>query len=146
MIDYVVCVIFAMAGSRTQRPAPSVLLIGLILLVASHLLGALHGPGFLGPHQPLTAVGAVQSVSAVEAEAVGSGHGHGHEFLEDTVEHAVDRVRPSADGPVHSPQIAEPVTSRLVASASLSQAGPGDGVPEPANGRSACARHCVWRQ
>lgn len=138
-----------MAGSRAQRPVPSVLLIGLILLVASHLVGAVHGPGFLGPHKPLTAVGVVQSVAAVEAEAVESGHGHGHdhELHEDTVEHAVDRVRSSADGPVHAPQIADPVTSRLVARAPLSHAaGPAEGVPEPSGGRSACARHCVWRQ
>lgn len=141
-----------MAGSRAQRPVPSVLLIGLILLVASHLVGALHGPGFLGPHKPLTAVGVVQSVAAVETETVESGHGHGHghdhhhEFHEDTVEHAVDRVRSSADGPVHSPQIDEPTTSRLAASASLGHARPEDGDPEPSGGRSACTRHCVWRQ
>jgi hypothetical protein len=69
-----------MAGRCTRRPVPSVLLIGLILLVATHLPGALHGPGFLGPHTSLTAVGAVQPVADVEA-AVGPEHGHSHEAV-----------------------------------------------------------------
>ncbi len=135
-----------MAGSRAQRPAPSVLLIGLILLVAPHLLGVVHGPGFLGPHQPLTAVGVAQSVVPLEAVGSDHDHGHDHEYVEDTVEHAVDRVRSSADGPVRTPQIDEPVTSRLAARSSLSHTGPEAGVPELSSGRSACARHCVWRQ
>ncbi|MFI6008671.1 hypothetical protein ACIBAG_07545 [Streptomyces sp. NPDC051243] len=145
--------ISVMVGSRVQRPVPSVLLIGLILLVASHLVGALHGPGFLGSHQPFSAVGVVQSAAPVEAEAIGSGHGHDHghdrdhEVHEDTVEHAVDRVRSSVDGPAHAPQIEEPATGLLAASAPLGHAaGPGVGVPDPAGGRSACALHCVWRQ
>ncbi|MGP4086082.1 hypothetical protein [Streptomyces sp. KR55] len=140
--------ISVMAGSRAQRPVPSVLLIGLILLVASHLVGALHGPGFLGPHKSLSPVGVVQPVAPVKAEAVEAGHGHDHdhEFHEDTVEHAVDRVRSAADGPAHAPQIDEPATGQLVTSGSLGHARPEAGVPEPAGGRSACARHCVWRQ
>jgi hypothetical protein len=69
-----------MAGRCTRRPVPSVLLSGLILLVATHLPGALHGPGFLGSHTSLTAVGAVQPVADVEA-AVGPEHGHSHEAV-----------------------------------------------------------------
>lgn len=139
-----------MVDSRTtRRTAPSVLLIGLILLVAPHLLGALHGPGFVGSHQPLTAVGAAQPVAVAKAAATGSdhghGHGHGHEH-EDTVAHAVDRVRGTAGHPVDAPQIVEPVTGLPVTSASPGHADPRDGVPGPPGGRSACARHCIWRQ
>lgn len=142
-----------MVGSRVRgRPAPSVLLIGFILLVASHLLGALHGPGFLGPHAPLMPLRAVQPTTAAEAvevagaEATGSDHEHHHEVFEDTVEHAIDRVRVSADGPLHAPQPVEPVIDQPFTHASPDRAGPDSGLPWPPGGRSACARHCVWRQ
>ncbi len=136
-----------MAGSRPQpRPAPSVLLIGLILLVASHLVGALHGPGFLGPHKPLTTANVVLSTAPAEPLAFGPEHGHDHDVFEDTVEHAVDRVRVSADRPVHDPELVEPVVDRPGMSPSPGRAVPGDGVPVQGVGRSACARHCVWRQ
>src|SRR5213080_2061106 len=99
-----------MVGSRTQRPVPSVLLFGLMLLVASHLVGALHGPGFLGPHTPLfTSASATLPSAAAEPVALGSGHGdghsHDHDVFEDSVEHAVDRVRVSSDRPAHAPQL-----------------------------------------
>lgn len=142
-------VIRVMVGSRVRgRPAPSVLLIGFILLVASHLLGALHGPGFLGPHTPLMPLRAAQPIAV--AEAIGSAHEqhheHHHEIFEDTVEHAVDRVRVSADGPLHAPQPVEPVIDQPITHASPDRAGPDSGVPWPPGGRSVCARHCVWRQ
>jgi hypothetical protein len=138
-----------MVGNRVQRrPASSLLLIGLILLVASHLLGALHGPGFVGPHQPLTVGGVTQSAAVAETAVTESDHGHGHdhEVFEDTVAHAVDRVRDSADHPAHAPQIAEPVMDRPVTSALSGRADPSGGDPGPPGGRSACARLCVWRQ
>ena len=140
-----------MVGSRLRgRPAPSVLLIGFILLVACHLLGALHGPGFLGPHTPLMPLRAVQPAAAAEAveaaKAIGSDHDHRHEIFEDTIEHAVDRVRVAADGPLHAPQLVEPVVDQPDTYASPGRDGPDSGVPWPPGGRSACARHCVWRQ
>ncbi|MDF2264979.1 hypothetical protein P2Q00_05910 [Streptomyces coacervatus] len=138
-----------MVGGRVQRRSvPSALLIGLILLVAPHLLGALHGPGFLGPQQPLINASAAQSVATAEEAASGSDHDHGdgHESVEDFVPHPVDRVRDSADHPVPAPQLAGLVISRPVTRASVDRVGPRDGVPWPPGGRSACARHCLWRQ
>ena len=81
------CVIRVMVGSRVQRrPMPSVLLIALIMLVASHLVGALHGPGFLGPHEPVTlSAGTAPSTAAVEPLAFGPEHGHGHDVFDDSV-------------------------------------------------------------
>lgn len=146
------CVIRVMVGSRAQsRRAPSVLLIGLILLVASHLVGALHGPGFHGPHKPLFPIaGVALQAPAMEPVAIESDHGHGHhhDVHEDTVDHAVDRVRDSSDPDrtAPAPQLVEPVADHPATSASPHVAGPGDGGPSPGGGRSACARHCVWRQ
>ncbi|MFF1321003.1 MULTISPECIES: hypothetical protein [Streptomyces] len=139
----------AMVGSRIQRrTAPSLLLIGLILLVGSHLLGALHGPGFIGPHQPLFTTASAVSAAA-EPAALGADHddhGHGHDVVEDTVEHAVDRVRDESDHPVRASQLTEPAAERPVMSASPDGAAPREGGPSPGGGRSACVRHCVWRQ
>lgn len=144
-----------MVGSRIQRrTAPSLLLIGLILLVGSHLLGALHGPGFIGPHQPLfttaMAAPAATEPTALGADHGGHGQGHGrgqdHNILEDTVEHAVDRVRDTSDHPVRAPQLVEPAAERPVMSASADRAAPAEGGPSPGGGRSAGVRHCVWRQ
>ncbi|MFF7647528.1 hypothetical protein [Streptomyces canus] len=135
-----------MVGSRAlRRPAPSVLLIGLILLVASHLLGALHGPGFLGPHQPFAMASAPVS-RATEQMASGPDHGHGHDVFDDAVEHAIDRVRVPVDRPFHAPQPAEPVVDRPRLHPFSGRADSRDGVPAPGGGRSVCARHCLWRQ
>ena len=142
------CVIRVMVGSRAQRrPMLSVLLIGLILLVASHLVGALHGPGFLGPHEPVTLTASTTpSTTAVEPLAFGPEHGHGHDIRDDSVEHSVDRVRASTDRPAHAANLVEPVVDRPVTGASPGPAAPRGGAPPPAGGRSPCVRLCVWRQ
>ena len=129
-----------------RRPAPSALFIGLIVLVASHLVGALHGPGFVGPHKVVTASSAPSTVIA-EPVAHRSRHGHGHDVFDDSLEHAVDRVRVNADLPARAPQPVGPmVAHRPATSPSLERAAPADGASAPAHGRSACAQHCVWRQ
>ncbi|MFR0359793.1 hypothetical protein [Streptomyces sp. MCC20] len=136
-----------MVGSRVlRRPAPSVLLIGLIVLVASHLVGALHGPGFVGPHKPVAVI-AASSTAVAEPEIPGSRHGHSHDVFDDSLEHAVDRVRATADLPAHAPQPVEPVVAQRPGTRpSPRRAAPAGGVSAPAHGRSVCAQHCVWRQ
>ncbi|MFF4113620.1 hypothetical protein [Streptomyces sp. NPDC001714] len=136
-----------MVGRRAQhRPLPTVLLLGLILLVASHLVGALHGPAFLGPHQPITTTHVMVS-TAKEQTASDPDHGRRHgDASDDTLQHAVDRVRDSADLPAHAPQLLEPVVDRPDTHPWLGRAGPTDSDPAPDGGRSACVRHCLWRQ
>ncbi|MFD4509285.1 hypothetical protein [Streptomyces sp. NPDC058457] len=137
-----------MVGRRARRGSlPSVLLLGLILLVAAHLVGALHGPGFLGPHQPITTTHVPVS-TAKEQVASGTDHGHHHGDAsdEDSLQHAVDRVRDSADLPVHIPDLVAPVLDRPDTHPSLGRAGPTDSDSAPDGGRSACVRHCLWRQ
>ncbi|MEW1773343.1 hypothetical protein [Streptomyces sp. NPDC086777] len=136
-----------MAGRRAQhRPLPTVLLLGLILLVASHLVGALHGPAFLGPHRPITTMH-VRVPTAEEQTASGSDHGHRHgDASEETIPHAVDRVRDSAGLPVHAPRLLEPVADRPGTHPRPGRAGPTESDSAPDGGRSACVRHCLWRQ
>jgi hypothetical protein len=147
LLHYDPYVIRTMVGRRAQhRPLPTVLLLGLILLVASHLVGALHGPGFLDPHQSITTTH-VLVPSAKEQMASDSDHGHRHgDASDDSLQHAVDRVRDSADLPVHAPQLIEPVVDRPDTHPFPGRAGPTDSDSAPDGGRSACARHCVWRQ
>lgn len=143
------------AGRRARRrPLPTVLLLGLMLLVAAHLVGALHGPGFLGLHHPITGTH-VQVPTAKEQVASGTDHDHDHgrgqghrhgDASEDSLQHAVDRVRDSADLPVRIPHLVEPALDHPGTHPWLGRAGPTDSDPAPDGGRSACVRHCLWRQ
>ncbi|GAA4306197.1 hypothetical protein GCM10023086_24330 [Streptomyces venetus] len=143
-IHYDACVISLMAASRAQRRlAPSVLFIGLILLVATHLLGA-HAPGFLSPHRPLTVT--APAVEAAAPVTLGAAHGHTHGDTGEVLDHAVDRVRGEADLPARTPQPADPVVDRPVPSALPGRDGARDDARPPAHGRSMCAQHCLWRQ
>ncbi|WP_369224140.1 hypothetical protein AB5J52_25705 [Streptomyces sp. R39] len=140
-------------GRRAQRrPLPTALLLGLMLLVAAHLVGALHGPGFLDPHHSVAGThvrvptAKVQVASATDHDhGQGQGHRHG-DASEDSLQHAVDRVRDSADLPVRVPHLAEPALDRPDTHPWLGRAGPTAGDSAPDGGRSACVRHCLWRQ
>lgn len=142
------------------------LLLGLLWLVAVHLVGALHGPGFLGPYTAHSAAVCGEQAVLVAAsgdrpharpqddgpgqQARGRGHGRGHEHgHDDGVTHAVDRLRASTGAPVGAPgtAVALPADPVVATAAPASPPGRPRGSPPCAgDGRSALALHCVRRQ
>ncbi|MGW2920029.1 hypothetical protein ACWDBF_19520 [Streptomyces angustmyceticus] len=161
-------------GAR-GRPVRAALLLGLLLLVGVHLVGALHGPGFLGPYTAHSAaVCGEQAVLAAasgddrpparlredgpgsqaqtpaHAHAQGRGHGRGHEHgHDDGVTHAVDRLRAGPGQPAAAPHTAVALPAEPVAATAAPASPPGrprGSPPRTGDGRSALALHCVWRQ
>jgi hypothetical protein len=136
-------------GRADARPLLSTLLIGLVLLVAAHLLGALHGPGFTASHASLPGV-ACSHPASVGSSHVEAAPGPGHEHQQrgnGEIEHAVDRLRAPAD---QAPAVAEAAESfSYEAAVSTLPSGlaerPGNSHSPP-DGRSTLVLHCVWRQ
>jgi hypothetical protein len=148
-ITYCVLVIHMVGDTQARsRPVLSVLLLGLVLLVAAHLLGALHGPGF-ARHTPVagSAVSHAALVDAPHAVATpGPAHHHDYGF-DDSIEHAVDRLRAPADQAIDAPGDAGPFTYEAAAVAVPAVSAAGTlGAHGPSEAGSAHALHCIWRQ
>lgn len=136
-------------------------MFGLLLLVVVHLVSALHGPGFAGPHAvDSAAAGGGQSIAVVASEdhahvhdpeielheySHGHRHGHGHG---DGVAHAVDRLREPAGQPVISPDSAVALLVDHIAVVTPLSVHPTRSRSSPlaSDGGSSLALFCVWRQ
>lgn len=111
-----------------ERPGRVGLVLGVLLAVALHLVGTVHGAAFADPHVP-----AVPASSAPHP-------GHDHHSAEGHIDHTADRPRaapaddqvPEADGP---PDLAHHVF-----------AVPSLGDSRSLHGSSAFLLHCVRRQ
>ncbi|MFE7709392.1 hypothetical protein ACFU6I_27190 [Streptomyces sp. NPDC057486] len=143
MIDYFGRVIQGMSSGAVRCPVRAALLFALLLLVACHLVGALHGPGFatLPVH---AAVDGCSHAAAEHSADRAPDHGGGHT---EVVDHAVDRLRSPADHAVTDPGDTAPLTH-------TPRAVPGPSGPvgaEPlrggtGGGQATLTRLCVLRQ
>ncbi|MBQ0984682.1 hypothetical protein KBZ10_09165 [Streptomyces sp. F63] len=153
-----------MIGLRIGPPAAGRrgrigLLLGLVVLIAAHLAGHVHGPAFTGPHAPAGASSSAHPTARdiVPSPEHGPGHEHEHPHADEHVDHAVDR--PRAVVRPYAVTAYGPDTSGLSSSLSwLSAADPqrsavtgmvfegARGGARAPDGRSALALHCVWRQ
>ncbi|GAA1707942.1 hypothetical protein [Streptomyces yatensis] len=130
----------------TGCPGRAALLMGLVVLIAVHLAGAVHGAAFEGSHVGLDAV---ESSHATAPAAPAHGHEQEHEHeAHGHIDHAADRPR----GPARSPDDlgADPADDGLVLFPSLPEspvaymAGLSQGAAAP-RGRFTLVLHCVWR-
>jgi hypothetical protein len=132
-----------MSSGAVRRPVRAALLFALLLLVACHLVGALHGPGFatLSVH---AAVDGCSHASAEHSVDRAPDHGGGHA---DVVDHAVDRLRSPADHTITDPGDTAPLTHTPRA-----VPGPSDLVGaqplrgDAGGGRATLTRLCVSRR
>ncbi|MEU7065580.1 hypothetical protein [Streptomyces sp. NPDC046161] len=135
----------AASAHAVDHRARTVAVLALLLAVAFHLLGCLHGPAGEGPHlrpgaaAPLSAVMAPgpPADTVVPVDRAGQGEG-----CPDGLGHAVDRVRGDAHAApptARTPQTcAEPASSAGTASAATAT----DRAP---GGRGVLAETCVAR-
>ncbi|WP_275558207.1 hypothetical protein [Streptomyces sp. 5-6(2022)] len=131
----------------TGCPGRAALLLGLVVLMAVHLAGAVHGAAFEGPDVRLAAV---ESAHSARHTPPAGGHEHEHE-AHGHIDHAVDRPRGSAHpddlGTGPADDGLELFPSRPVRPAACPAGRPtghsaGAAAPQ---GRSTLALHCVWR-
>lgn len=152
------------AAVRAGRAA---LLLGLVVLIAAHLAGTVHGPVFTGAHAGAGVSARAHSATGGSGPLPEHGHGHGHERDQNHehdhehshghVDHAVDRPRALAQPHALTAQSPDasglsPSWSRLPAADARQSVPTGmapegsRGGPRAPDGRSALALHCVWRQ
>lgn len=143
MIDYFEYVVQGMSSGAVRRPVRAALLFALLLLVACHLVGALHGPGF-ATASAHAAVDGCSHAAAVHSADRAPGHGGGHT---DVVDHAVDRLRSPADHAITDPGDTAPLT--YAPRAVPGPSGPVGAEPlrgDTGGGQATLTRLCVLRR
>lgn len=136
-----------MVRRAAMRPGRAGLFLGLVLLIAAHLAGAVHASSFTGPHV------AVEAAAQARPPA-DTGHDHepapaqrhsagGH------IDHAADRPRTTADGAVADCDQADPAAGSCGSAGSAvmptSWDRPADAAACATDGPRTLALHCVWR-
>ncbi|WP_369216148.1 hypothetical protein [Streptomyces flavofungini] len=140
----------------TGRTGHGALLFGLVLLLAAHLAGGVHGATFTGPHTTIAAAvcsGEGHPGTGEGAHRPGAADGTqrspGHDYRADShFDHSVDRPRADSGDTAAALDDSGTVHGARDAAAFGRPCG-GDhreGGPCAPGGRSALALHCVWRQ
>ncbi|WP_069758166.1 hypothetical protein [Streptomyces sp. LUP47B] len=138
-----------MIGVRVSgHPRRAGLLLGLVLLTVAHLVGAVHGSAFEGPH--LNAVADVAPVGVQETADSGrfTPHPGHHHHWDGHIDHAADRPRTASPDDTVPPSVPDGLAlpqARVGTGGAAPRDPPGTNSPSP-YGRSALALHCVWRQ
>jgi hypothetical protein len=149
LIEYGVQVIRLQIGAKTAGRSGRVgLPLGLVVLIAAHLAGAVHGSSFAGPHLSVTAVACSQGGAEAESGTLAPSPGHEHK-ADGHIDHAADRPRAAVDDTADEPDhdgipLIPPAAPGSPAGHAAWQRPPG--VPRSPDGRSTLTLHCVWRQ
>jgi hypothetical protein len=131
-------------GTRVAgRPGRVGLVLGLVLLITTHLAGAVHGSSFEGPHVDVVAATCAQHSPDDGRFAPHPGHDH---EADAHIDHAADRPRTvSADDTV-----LEPGSDGMAPIPAIGTGGAAPRDPPTVTGssygRSTLVLHCVWRQ
>jgi hypothetical protein len=150
LIEYGLHVIGSRISPSTAVRAGRVgLLLGLVVLIAAHLAGTVHGSAFAGPHADVGV--AACAYSGTNDSEPSPEHEH---HVDDHIDHVVDRPRASVHHAVteQGHDGAWPFSSSLSAGDAQPPAVTGAvsggrrGGFRALDGRSALALHCVWRQ
>lgn len=149
LIVYRVCMAWTVGQSGAAGRRERAAWLGvLVLLVSTHLLGAVHGPAFAGPHTPVATASCARASAGGDADLASRTHGHDHEHghgLEDSVDHAVDRLPTPVDHVLDGAGDAAPHESVQ----GVVSAGPvrrPQGRARPADGQITLALLCVSRR
>ncbi|MEV8547802.1 hypothetical protein [Streptomyces sp. NPDC051572] len=134
----------ARSGGRSCRVG---LLLGLVVLIAAHLAGSVHGSSFAGPYMSIAATTCHHHADA-HGGTMAPSPGHDHR-ADGHIDHAADRPRAAADdtaaGPDHDALSPLPPAPPGSPAGQIALHRP-SGVSRPPGGPSTLALHCVWRQ
>ncbi|WP_330308433.1 MULTISPECIES: hypothetical protein [unclassified Streptomyces] len=135
----------ARKGGRSGRVG---LLLGLVVLIATHLAGAVHGASFGGPHMSIVATACPHRDADSHGGTMAPSPGHEHR-TDGHIDHAADRPRAAADDAAADPDrdALSPIPSETPGSVAGQVAWRRPpGVSRAPDGSSTLAFHCVWRQ